>query len=648
MHWIPGDPFSTHVLNVLHLLLPAGEEWFVETFKEALPPLIEDEKLREDVVGFIGQEAMHSNAHSGVLVHLKENGLDPTPYTQQMEWTFSKLLGPRPMTGLRAENHLVERLAIIAAIEHITAFLGDWVLNAKGLDKAGMHPTMLDLLRWHGAEEVEHRSVAYDVMRYFDKRETRRIRTQIVVTPVLVWLWIRGTRFLMRNDPELAAQAPSRRRPPTCPISSRPVSAAQFPRRSSWSSGCRPTSASPITSNEARPPRRCSTWRRHPQLRRLHGDFTLEGQGRHLRARRLPRFPAPPDLSGKNRPDRAMRITELLADKYLRVLTAYDYNPPEIAGHNPDTAMNMVVSTREVVATDENVFACASNPRTAHRFRRGIRVRTWTSIYLRVCGVSIRCAATLPTARGYSVAVRRIPPDGGGGSIEMHALQPGEHVTVRGPRNGFPFVGEGSALFVAGGIGITPIIAMVRAARELGGMDWYFVYSGRSRESMPFLDEIATWDPERVFVRPDDEFGLPTTTDLLGRAPVGGAVYCCGPTPMLDAVRRGFRDTPSTALHFERFGGAPPVIDGKEFEVQLVNSGQVLAVPADESALDVIKKALPGVGYSCQQGFCGTCRVKVLAGKPDHRERRLTDTEQETEMLICVSRSDGGRLVLDL
>ena len=90
------------------------------------------------------------------------------------------------------------------------------------------------------------------------------------------------------------------------------------------------------------------------------------------------------------------------------------------------------------------------------------------------------------------------------------------------------------------------------------------------------------------------------------------------------------------------------MIDGKEFEVQLVNSGQVLTVPADESALDVIKKTLPGVGYSCQQGFCGTCRVKVLAGKPDHRERRLTDTEQETEMLICVSRSDGGRLVLDI
>ncbi|QBJ96530.1 metal-dependent hydrolase [Rhodococcus sp. ABRD24] len=212
MHWIPGDPFSTHVLNVLHLLLPAGEDWFVDTFKEALP-LIQDERLREDVVGFIGQEAMHSSAHTGVLVHLKANGLDPAPFTEQMHWTFSKVLGPKPLTGRRAENHLIERLAIIAAIEHITAFLGDWVLGADGLDRAGTHPTMLDLLRWHGSEEVEHRCVAYDVMRYFDKRESRRIRTQLVVTPMIVWLWVRGTRYLMWHDPELANWSPRRRRP---------------------------------------------------------------------------------------------------------------------------------------------------------------------------------------------------------------------------------------------------------------------------------------------------------------------------------------------------------------------------------------------------------------------------------------------------
>jgi predicted metal-dependent hydrolase len=211
-HWVPGDPFSTHVFNVLHLLLPAGEEWFVETFEEALP-LIHDEGLRDDVLGFIGQEAVHANAHQGVLDHLRAQGLDPTPFTDQVRWMFGQLLGPRPLTGLRAENYLVERLAVIAAIEHVTAFLGDWVLNARGLDAAGTDPTMLDLLRWHGAEEVEHRSVAYDVMRYFDPGEARRLRTQIIVAPVLTWLWIRGTRFLMARDPRLA-DAPAGARTP--------------------------------------------------------------------------------------------------------------------------------------------------------------------------------------------------------------------------------------------------------------------------------------------------------------------------------------------------------------------------------------------------------------------------------------------------
>lgn len=212
MHWIPGDPFTTHVLNVLHLLLPAGEEWFVETFKQALP-FIEDEKLRDDVIGFIGQEAVHAGAHTGVLRHLQDSGLDPTPFTDQMDWAFGKVLGSHPVTSLRDKNNLVERLALIAAIEHATAFLGDWVLNADGLDRANVDPTMLDLLRWHGAEEVEHRSVAYDTMRYFDKREIRRVRTLFIVAPMLVFMWVRGMRFLMAKDP-LLADLPRRRRRP--------------------------------------------------------------------------------------------------------------------------------------------------------------------------------------------------------------------------------------------------------------------------------------------------------------------------------------------------------------------------------------------------------------------------------------------------
>lgn len=358
----------------------------------------------------------------------------------------------------------------------------------------------------------------------------------------------------------------------------------------------------------------------------------------------LPRHEAPRDIQGRARRDRAMRITEAVADKYLRMLSAYEYDP-EYAGHNPDTALNLVLTERTVVARDENVVQLtfrSVDAATLPAWQPGSHLDFHLPSGLRrqysLCGDPADHTS-------YTVAVRRIP-DGGGGSCEMHELSTGSEVTVRGPRNGFPFVGSGSALFIAGGIGITPILAMVRAARAIG-MDWQFVYSGRSRESMPFLEEIEGFDPERVFVRPDDRYGLPSAEDLLERAPEGGAVYCCGPTPMLESVRRAFADTPSTALHFERFG-EPPVLDGKEFEVQLVSTGEVLTVPADDSALNVVKKQMPGVGYSCRQGFCGTCRVKVLAGTPEHRENRLTTEEQQSEMLICVSRADGGRLVLDL
>ncbi|NWF29051.1 metal-dependent hydrolase [Streptomyces sp. PKU-EA00015] len=203
LHWIPGRPMATHVINVLHLLLPEGERWFVRTFQEALP-LITDEKLREEVLGFVGQEAVHAEAHQGVLDHFLARGLDPRPYVEQVEFVFGRVLGTRPgLSEARRREQVIERVAIIAAVEHFTAFLGDWVLNAEELDRAGADPTMLDLLRWHGAEEVEHRSVAYDLLRHLDPGYLRRIRTMAVGGPVLLHLWIRGARFLMAADPTL-------------------------------------------------------------------------------------------------------------------------------------------------------------------------------------------------------------------------------------------------------------------------------------------------------------------------------------------------------------------------------------------------------------------------------------------------------------
>jgi predicted metal-dependent hydrolase len=206
LQWVPGEPAASHILNTLHLLLPEGERWFVETFKQALP-LIRDDMLREDVLGFIGQEAIHAEAHQGVLDYFATHDMDPTPYTRQMEWLFRKVLGDRDRGDeARKRDFLIEKVAFVAAIEHYTAFLGDWVLDTPGLDRAQADPVMLDLLRWHGSEEVVHRSVAYDLMVHLDPSYGRRVRGLLIGGPILFWLWARGARFLMATDPSSSKQ----------------------------------------------------------------------------------------------------------------------------------------------------------------------------------------------------------------------------------------------------------------------------------------------------------------------------------------------------------------------------------------------------------------------------------------------------------
>ncbi|MFI1969878.1 metal-dependent hydrolase [Streptomyces cinnamoneus] len=211
LHWIPDEPTATHVINVLHLLLPAGERWFVKVFKEALP-LVRDEALLKDVKGFMGQEATHSVQHAYVLDHLAEQGLDTSPYTRHVDFLFDVLLGERPPFGLPVTDRewLRFRLSVIAATEQFTAVLGDWVLQAEGLDHAGSDPVMLDLLRWHGAEEVEHRSVAFDMYEHcggeLPGRYARRVLGMAITAPVLMYLWTWGTDYLLRRDPRLASR----------------------------------------------------------------------------------------------------------------------------------------------------------------------------------------------------------------------------------------------------------------------------------------------------------------------------------------------------------------------------------------------------------------------------------------------------------
>lgn len=244
----------------------------------------------------------------------------------------------------------------------------------------------------------------------------------------------------------------------------------------------------------------------------------------------------------------------------------------------------------------------------------------------------------------YRIAVRRIA-DGGGGSIEMHeAFDVGDTLVFEGPRNAFYLGGgERDVLFVIGGIGVTPILPMMRAAQQRG-MNWRAVYAGRSREYMPLLDEALSLDPNRVTVWADDERGsLATAEDLLVDATPATAVYVCGPSGMLEAVRIARDEHANAPLHYERFS-PPPIVDGTPFELELARSGRILEIPANRSALDVMVDNDPTTAHSCRQGFCGTCKVAVLGGQI---ERRGRTAESDGEMLVCVSRATGGRVVID-
>ena len=318
-----------------------------------------------------------------------------------------------------------------------------------------------------------------------------------------------------------------------------------------------------------------------------------------------------------------------------------------------DRDIPLVVADRTVVAHDQDVIALRLTAPD------GVEVPPWhpgSHIDVRLPSGRLRQYSLCgdPADRhAYRIAVRRIPA-GGGGSIEIHdALHVGARITTSGPRNAFPLSvpGYGSPTrrvrFVAGGIGITPILPMLAAAEALG-VDWSMIYVGRNVDSLPFLDEVARFG-DRIQIRTDDDHGVPTAADLVGDCPDGTTVYACGPAALLTSVRAHLVGRDDVELHFERFA-APPVVDGRPFAVAVPTTGARVAVAADETLLSALVRSGVHVPYSCQQGFCGTCRTRVIAGAVDHRDTLLTEPEREAGMmLVCVSRaSDDDELVLDL
>jgi ferredoxin-NADP reductase len=248
-----------------------------------------------------------------------------------------------------------------------------------------------------------------------------------------------------------------------------------------------------------------------------------------------------------------------------------------------------------------------------------------------------------------------LDPDSRGGSQFVHEnLVEGASVRVRGPRNHFPLVDAPQYRFIAGGIGITPILAMLEAVQRAGS-DWTLLYGGRTEASMAFAEDLAERYPERVTVWPQDERGLLDLESLLKEPQDNTLVYSCGPEGLLSAVEQQCAHWPAGTLHIERFAAKAPTAEQDaealdQFEVVCQRSGITLEVTSDRSILETLEEADVPIMASCYEGVCGTCEARVLEGTPDHRDSMLTEPEKVAGavMLVCVSRSRTARLVLDL
>lgn len=213
VHWLPDDVFSSHLVNGINLLLPAGELWFCRVYNKALP-YVTDPQLREDVIGFIRQEGIHAQAHRRGEAWLRDHGYDVDKFRRRIDWLFETLLGDAPLGVPFLKNKMFEkqwlvlRVGIVAAIEHFTGLLGDWCMNSDSWDKGD--PVVADLFRWHLAEEVEHRTVAFDLYEHMCKSKPgfylSRQAVMALVFPIFIYVISEGGRSLAGQDSDPVGQ----------------------------------------------------------------------------------------------------------------------------------------------------------------------------------------------------------------------------------------------------------------------------------------------------------------------------------------------------------------------------------------------------------------------------------------------------------
>jgi ferredoxin-NADP reductase len=255
-----------------------------------------------------------------------------------------------------------------------------------------------------------------------------------------------------------------------------------------------------------------------------------------------------------------------------------------------------------------------------------------------------------PSGESYSIAVKRDPASRGGSRSVHEELRVGQTLTISAPRNNFPLVENAShVILLAGGIGITPIWCMAQRLHKLG-RSWALHYACRSRADMAFLDALAEMGKAHFHFDDENQGKVLDVGSIVAGAPRDAHLYCCGPTPMLQAFEQATASWPRAQVHVEYFTPKPQPAKKGGFVVELARSGQEFVIPEGESILQVLLNAGVDVDYSCELGICGACEQRVLAGTPEHRDAILSEEEQaaNTRVMICCAGCKSERLVLDL
>lgn len=215
--WIPNQPYASYFINEINNILPAGEFWFCRLYNKVLPQ-VTDEKLKHDVQAFIRQEAMHAIAHTSAnKEYLSQRNIDIQRNLEIMDFLFTKALADKPF-GKEVPKVLdhqwdLFRLGVIATVEHMTCVLGKYALYNKRWEELGADPEMIDLIKWHGSEEIEHRTVAFDLYRHLGGGYLARYYLSVAVIIGVLGLWVDGAAHIMSQDPRFADKKPSLFRP---------------------------------------------------------------------------------------------------------------------------------------------------------------------------------------------------------------------------------------------------------------------------------------------------------------------------------------------------------------------------------------------------------------------------------------------------